>query len=387
MSRCSLALLLLVLGGGGCTERTDLLAATDAGRCSGPGAPIVLGEKAPCSGALASQLLRYALCSCTALVLDRGLYTEGGSGPPPMRGPLLAPPAAVGTDDYFQVAGPLQVAGTLEVGGSDGAGFSHTAGVLGNLRSAGTVRANEFLTVGGDAFVDGDLLGRVDIAGDLQVPDGATLASSVTAGNITTADVEVAPPCDCAAGPALDIPKLVAARASSNDNTSIRLSPDALNGGDASAGLDLPCGQFYLSAIAVADDMELQVRVHGRAALFVGGDVSLGQGLRVSLDPGAEFDLIVSGDLSVQGGTVGAQMTESVRLWLGSSTVKLADGADLSAAIYAPQAVVISDGDLSVRGALLAQGVAASGDVSIHFDPDILNAGDSCGAPSQSAVQ
>src|SRR3954470_21526200 len=96
---------LIALFAVGCSDRTDLLPRSDAG-C---GAPISFGDE--CAGAAAAKRLRYALCSCSALVLDRGLFTEGGSG---MRGP---PPAAVGTDEYVQIAGPAPVAGVLEAAG------------------------------------------------------------------------------------------------------------------------------------------------------------------------------------------------------------------------------------------------------------------------------
>src|SRR5262249_37298066 len=159
------------------------------------------------------------------------------------------------------------------------------------------------------------------------------IAWSVVALQVHRQPVVVAPPCGCASGPRLDVASLVAAHATSNDDARIGLVADAFAGGAGPAALDLPCGQFYLSAIKASSDLER--RVAGPTALFVGGDVTLGGGLPVTLAPGAELDLVVAGDVAAQGGVVGAPSAASVRLWLASSTVKLTNGAGLSALVYA----------------------------------------------------
>jgi hypothetical protein len=370
----------------GCTRDTNLLSTEDAGSCSGTGEAVQLGDKAPCAGALAAMALRYALCTCDALVLERGLFTEGGSGGP-MRGPPMVPPAAVGTDDYFQVAGPSQVGGALTAAGGDGAGFTRTAAVLGTLRSGGALRANQFLSTGGDAYVAGDLLGKIEIGGTLHVPEGANLAPGVDAADVVDEPVTIDAPCGCAAGPLLDVTQLVENRAALNDDARIQLQPDAFSDGNGPESLDLPCGQYFLKSLTTPDGVELELLVHGRVALFVGGDVQLGNGLRVTLDTGAELDLIVAGDFAVQSGTVGAEASELVRLWLGSATIRLGSMAALSASVYAPSATLLGDGDLGMRGALLVGSLSVPGDVSIHYDADLLYDGLSCGAPAQSAVQ
>jgi hypothetical protein len=327
-----------------------------------------------CAGAAAARRLRYALCSCSPLILDRGLFTEGGSG-------LRGPPAAVGTDANLQIVGQVQVAGVLEAAGLSGASFIHAAGILGTVRSAGMLSAMQFLSVDGDAFVDGDVLGSMDIRGILHVPVSAFISSGVSAQGVSYGPVEVKPPCNCGAAP--DLMSAIAAYAKVNDNDAIQLSPDAL-AGDRTL-LDLPCGAFFLSQIKTPPT-ELELRVHGRTALFVAGDVFLGDGLRVTLDAMAELDLVIGGDLTAPFGISSGATPQFFRIWLNGTTLH-ASGPPLGASIYAPNAVVESDTDLSIDGALFAAGISTPGDVRVHYDAEILNAGASCGAPPEMSVQ
>jgi hypothetical protein len=46
----------------------------------------------------------------------------------------------------------------------------------------------------------------------------------------------------------------------------------------------------------------------------------------------------------------------------------------------------LADGDLSVRGALVAQSFSVPGGVGLHFNPAVLSAGASCNAAATSAV-
>jgi hypothetical protein len=365
----ALAALLLL----GCSEKTDLLPHPDAG-CSGP---VSLGNE--CAAAAAAKRLRYALCSCSPLILPRALFTQGGSD---MGGP---PPAAVGSDQQVQISGPVQVAGVLEAAGSFGASFGRTAGIAGSLRSGGTLSSNLFLAVDGDAFVNGDVLGRMEIGGVLHAPDSAFISPAVVAdGGISHERVAVNPPCDCGAAP--DLAGAIATHSKLNDDAAIHLSPDALAGGQPI--LDLPCGAFFLSQIKTPPDVELELRVHGFTALFVAGDVHLSSGLRVVLDAGAELDLVIGGDLFAPTGMIGAPSAERFRLWLGGKTLALGHGAALSASIYAPIAVVQAEGDLNVvNGALFAAGISAIGDVGVHYDADLLAVGASCGAPPEPPVE
>jgi hypothetical protein len=376
--KAAFAVLLLL---GGCTDSTDLLA-SDGGTgdaCMNPGPPTMLGSS--CAGALAAQLGRYALCSCSSLVLDRGLFTEGGSMP---GGPPGGPPpiAAAGTDGSFQAGGPVQVAGTLTAGGA-GASFARTSVVFGNLRSAGTIGSNALLTVGNDAFANGDVLGKVDIQGTLHIPDGFNITPGVSASDVHREPVVVPPPCNCDAGPALDPLSLTMARAASNDDPHIALNPDAFAGPNMGAMLDLPCGQYYLSQITGPGP---DIKVHGHTALFVAGDIDVGVGMRVFVDPGAELDVVVAGNVSVGSGQLGGLPASAVRFWVGGKSVHFGAGATVNGTVYAPSASFSSDGDLDATGAIFGHDFQPAGDLSVRYDRLILDAGMACGAQPQPPV-
>lgn len=366
MKRAAFALLLVA-----CTQRTQLIAPA---ACSGTGAPIRLGQS--CAATLAANSLRHALCSCSSIVLPGDLTTESG---PPMPGPgpgPMTPSAAVGTDGSLQVAGLVQVAGAAIAASSSGMTFNRSASVFGSLHSGGAVSATQFLAVGDDAFVGGDLLGRVDVGGALHVAPTATVGPAVSAATIVREPISVAPPCDCTT-PALDVATLVGAAASSNDDATISLASDALTATTAATTLDLPCGQYYLSSIGAVATVEL--RVHGRAALFVRGDVTVGAGLRVTLDAGAELDLVVGGSITARGGTVGATPPSSLRLWIGGGTVRLGSGVGLAAVVYAPAAALVAEGPLTASGALFVGSVSSNDDVTVRFDANVLDGGSECG--------
>jgi hypothetical protein len=374
--KAALAVVLLLMG---CTDSTDLLA-TDGGTdgCMDPGPPIQLGNA--CAGALASQLGRFALCSCSSLVLDRGLFTEGGSMP---GGPPGGPPiAAAGTDGSFQAGGPVQVAGTLVAGGA-GASFARTSVVFGNLRSAGTIGSNALLTVGNDAFANGDVLGKVDIQGTLHIPDGFNITPGVSASDVHREPVVVPPPCNCAAGPALDPLSLAKAHVAANDNPHITLNPDAFAGPNMVNGLELPCGQYYLSQISGPGP---DIKVHGHTALFVAGDVRVDGGMRIFVDPGAELDLVIGGNVSVGSGQLGGLPASAVRFWVGGKSIHFGAGATVNGTVYAPSASFSSDGDLDATGSLFGHDFQPAGDLSVRFDRLILDAGMACGVQPQPPV-
>ncbi len=367
----------------GCSLRTDLLPA-DGGveSCVAPGRFIELGGGEPCSAALAARALRHSICSCESLVLTRGLFTTSGSGMPgPAPGKAVA---AVGTDGELQVAGPVQISGALRT--ATGAAFGRSSAVFGSLHSGGPLGSNQFLTVGGDAFAAGDVLGRVDVNGTLHVPPGNFVAPSVTAASVVREAVMVDPPCECKAGPVLDIPGLVATHQRMNANASINLEPDAFAKGAGPAALELPCGSYYLSELHSPSAADFELKVTGRTALYVGGDVTLGGGLRAVLSPGAELDLIVAGNLSASGGVIGASNPAAVRIWLGGTSIKVTGGTSLSALLYAPSALLVSDFDLEAVGAIYVQAFSISGDLAVRFEPRVLSAGGSCGGMPQPPV-
>ena len=372
MKRALLALLLC-----GCTERTQLIPAADGGSCNGSATPVRLG--ATCAATLAADSMRQAICVCDSLVLAGNLTTDAPSPPPPMPGQPPRPPSAgVATNGSLQVGGLVQIAGDAIAASTSGMSFSRTASILGSLRSDGSVAATQLVTVGDDAFVGGDVLGRVDVGGMLHVSPASNLGPMVSADGVVHEAVTVDAPCGCDT-PVVDAAALAAAAAHANDDAAIALAPDALAHA-AAPTLDLPCGQYYLSSLSASGPVAL--RVHGKSALFVGGDVTLAAGMQVALDDDAELDLVVAGNLDAEGGGLAGDPAPSLRVWLGGATLRVGSGAVLSAAVYAPAATLVAAGALDVTGAIFVGSVSAGDDVTARFDPALLDGGNECGDPA-----
>jgi hypothetical protein len=379
MKRAALALLLV-----GCTQRTDLLPPDDGGvmACSGLGLPVRLGgPNASCAGVIAAVTVNRALCSCDSLILPGGLTTEaGGQGQGTMPGPP-APSAAVASDGSIEVGGLVQIAGSVSAGATDGIGFNRTASIFGSLRSAGSLSAAQIISVAGDAYVAGDVLGRVEVLGNLFVSPSSNV-SALAAGNnfVVRQPIAIEPPCGCATGPIVDVDALVSVAANANDDVTGGIDPAALASTHGPTAFDLPCGSYFLPSLTTDDTLE--VRVHGRSALYIDGDVTLADGLRVTLDSGAELDLFVTGNVTLNAGVLGAPSAAAVRLWLAGTTIQLGLDASLSAIVYAPDATLLGDQDLVATGALFVGRVAALGDLTVRFDPDVLDDGATCGQPT-----
>ena len=125
--------------------------------------------------------------------------------------------------------------------------------------------------------------------------------------------------------------------------------------------------------------------MRGRTLLAIGGDVTARAGFTVQLDPSAELDLLVGGQLIVTGGgTFGAAGAAArFRVWVASTTTVLFDGAPtVSGVIHAPAAPVTAPSGLPLSGSLLARSVAIGADSDLHFDRAILEAGTICGEPA-----
>ena len=286
--------------------------------------------------------------------------------PPP--GP---PPSGVGSDGSVDIAGGVQLFGGLDAAGAGGVRFGSSALVLGELRSGGPVAASQFLSVGDDLFAAGDLSGRIDVDGDVHVSPDAAVPPTVNARGLVREPVSVAPPCACGA-PAVDAAALAHARAASNDDGAIGLDAGALAHVADGSALDLPCGAYYVTSLGGG---ALELRVHGHAALFVDGDVALSGALQVTLDASAELDLVVAGGLGAT--AITSADPTATRLWVGGSAVHVSSGS-VSGLLYAPAAVLTSDGALTAVGGLFVGGVSVAGDVDLRFDAQALAAAGSC---------
>ncbi|HEY3357808.1 MAG TPA: hypothetical protein VGQ83_31440 [Polyangia bacterium] len=397
--RRALAGLLLLTGA--CTRDVELLpgragappgdaagdgAAGDAGAgpaCLGLGEPIRLDVRGTeeCAGAVAARAHRYALCSCAGLDAPQPLRTDSFDSTGLLPGGVGA--AAVGAGASVSAAGALTIGGALYAAGS--ADLSGGAGVAESLRLGGELAAEAVpVEVGGDAFVGGDVSGPVAVTGTLHVPLGSTVEPEVAAAAVVREAVIVPDPCACATLAHPDPAALAAATAARNDDAAIGLASDALGVVVAPTALDLPCGRFYLTAIDAAAPVTL--RVHGRALLAVAGDVALRGDLAVTLDPGAELDLVVGGSITATGERVlGAPAAPArLRLWVGGE-VTLEGRTTVGAVVHAPRGRVSAPQGAELSGSLLA-GEITAGAVTVHYDLAILSGGVVCGVPASPAV-
>jgi hypothetical protein len=240
--------------------------------------------------------------------------------------------------------------------------------------------------VGEDAFAGGDIQGIIIVGGTLHIDPGAVDALAVIAASYTvTEPVSVAPPCDCGAG-TVDVGAAIAAAVATNDDAAAGFGPDRLAAVTTSTLLDIPCGTYALSSIDAQQSLFLAV--HGRALLAVSGDVVLRAGFTVTLDPGAELDLLVGGRLLTSGSTsIGSMTPARFRIWVaGSQTVVFDDDPTVGAMIHARDAQVTASSGLELQGGLFARTLTAGAQVNVHFDQAVFSAGASCGEPTATAV-
>ena len=355
--------------------------------CSGLGAPIQLptATGAACAAALATRGHRFALCSCESVSAPARIRTDSFDS--------RLTPAFQETDAAIGIGGDLVANAEVRAGGA-----LHVAGPGGirtstQLRSAGSLRvggpamlSDQNVDIDTDAFVNGNISGRLRVNGTLHVPPGAQLTGGVEYTTLVNEAITVSPPCDCSAG-FVNIAGAIAAAATTNADAAIGLQPTALADVTTPATIVLPCGVFYLADIDAEAPVTLVVR--GHTLLAVGGDVTARAGFTVQLDPSAELDLLVLGQLIVTGGgTFGATgAAPRFRVWVASTTTVLFDGAPaINGVIHAPTAPVTASGGLPLWGSLLARSVAIGADSDLHFDRAIREAGAICNEPAAAPV-
>jgi hypothetical protein len=391
-------LAVLAVATAGCSRTTELFPSLTAA-CTVPNPIVHLGGEgdASCSGAIAATLGRYALCTCNDLVvtgsLDVGVLT-GAAGAPGHPPPGPPPPpsflAPVGSDGSIQVVGMTRTKGSLVSAGANDLALGRGGFISGNLHAAGGLTASPMidLLVAGDAYVEGAVNGRVDVQGTLHAPTGTPISPGVRVHQLVQENVTVDSPCQCAAGPVFDVAAAVAARKDKNANDALIFPVSLLANLGSNQRLDWGCGEYYLPSIETTDGTSLDFRVHGRVGIFVAGDVRLGGNFTVSLDEGAELDLVVAGNVFTTGLVFGSPATPTrTRLWVGSTTVSLPDQIQFGAAVYAPSAVFSAGVGMTFSGTLFVGTLSVAGDVHISYDPAATSAGQSCGLAPPPAVE
>jgi hypothetical protein len=381
--------LVTVLAAAGCSSRDVVASAAtpDADDSCPAEAPVILraplashDRDAVCTGSIAVRAFPRALCVCedhaasTALVTDSfdsaaGPYAPGGSS------------GDVGIDGALRTNAMVSVGGSLAVAGAAGAALQADLHVAHDLATGGPLGTGVTVTAGGDARVAGNIdLAALTLPGTLTLPVAATTAGTITAGTTVRAPVAVDSPCTCGSPDLVDVAGLVAAHAVDNQDAAIALTPDRLAGHHGPTTIDLPCGIYYLGA--VHGDGALTLRITGRVALLIAGDVALTAPLTIELDTDdADLDLLIAGILSIDHAlTIGrTDHPAKTRVYIGGTgTIELSGDSQVAANVYAPHAAVALSAMSVVYGSLFVRQLAQAAPLTIHYDVDVRRADIAC---------
>jgi hypothetical protein len=343
--------------------------------CAGSGPIFDLGNTAaPPPGTCDSDTFAAAICSCSDLKV-KGYVAVASTDP------ALPTAGSLGTNGNTEVLGYASVGGSVAVAGDHPLGFYGYLRAGGNLDVNGRVAVQDsgfaagYMEVGGDTRVDGAiaLLGYAALAGDLTQPAGAGTPIVMNVGGARiAAPVDVAPPCACRDDQIPDLGGFVADTAQQNDNATVGLAPGALKNVVGFATRTLPCGHYYLDEISGAGF--IHVKVTGRVALAIGGDVNPTGLLAFEVAPGAELDLVIGGSLRATGagGFATFDAPGSMRVYVnGGGDLKITGAAGFNGNLYAPRANILGTGATFVNGSLFGRRIEIPGFLQVGYDPGV----------------
>lgn len=357
-----------------------------------PGPVTLPGSATPCSAAFAAQSFPYGVCSCVTGINSSVDFEVDAFDS------RIAPHSAananlggsIGNNGASQISGTFRATGDFHTWGPAGLTLTGAANV--HIDGSLVVRApfvddamGSTTTVLGDVTVGGALqLGTLEVFGVLHRPIGSNdslVTNLILHAGRMEGSVDPQRPCPCPTVAGSPYTTMVTAASTMNENAAIGLAMTALAATATPTTLTLPCGRYYLTAIAGTSTATLHAT--GHAAVFVAGDVDVST-LVVSLDPGASLDLFVDGDLrpdaSWQLGD--ATRPSAFRLYVGGSgTIVLPTGSWLAGLFAAPQATVSSSAPITIHGAV--EGWSLDASASFHVHEDLARAGlpSTCSAP------
>jgi hypothetical protein len=356
---------------------------------AGPPAAVHLGgdDALSCSASIAASLLRQAVCACDNLELVGSLWTWNMDSTLPPSDQSKALDASIGTNHAFLPFASFGVVGSVVSMENLKSAVPILGGTIWEaLRVGGDVEVQGTINVYGDAWIDGDVTGDLNVPrGTLHLPVGATTSGKVNAAQIVHEKIANGPPpcgCDTARVP---VDGMIADAGRANDNAANAFDPMIFTAGRTRARVDLGPGRFYVpNGLTTSRDVTLAI--HGPVALYVAGPVTIGGAFNVALDPGASLDLLFSGNLSFGTGTFGDPAHPArVRLWSTDATqLLIANTITVGAAIWAPSAQLVvtappphESPGLPLSGAVLVRAISLVqyGALLVTYDRALLSGG------------
>ena len=371
--------------GGACESAVVLGDAPD--KCSG-GGPQIEVDAAPegqrrCTGNLAEEVFLWGVCSCDSLVFDDALQTDaydstlgryepGGLG------------AGVGTNADIDVGSQAEIRGSLWASSMPGAVFDDGVTVHQQLHVGGNLDTGSTAEFKKDAWVESNVEadGAATFGQTLHVTPNSTVSSGVNYGSLDdSTDFDVQNACtQCGAADRIPVSEIVDRHTGAdNDNSAVGLSPDAMDGVDDGQVLELPCGEYYLSKMNIDDTAT--IRVTGRTALYIGGDVEVGSNLTIKPAANAELDVFIDGNVTIDDRVElgDAAYPASTRFYVGGDKGwDFGSQARMAGYIYAVPGGIVADDGIELYGGMYTQNLDAGSDVDIHYDRAILGAGKNC---------
>lgn len=324
-------------------------------------------DSSSCGGPLLARLLPVALCTCGD-VQGGDLLTDSFDS-------AVAAYAPGGVRGDVGVQGLLRSEGSWDIAGSLSATSASGVQVQASLRSQGALRVQGPLSgatvvAQADASVGGNIqLVNLRVDGILTTP--ATSSVTVSGQRQVAASaqqaVSVPTPCPCELDPYVTAP--INDLAARNDDAALGLTRSQLELYSGDVAITLPCGRYYFSRIAGSGSLRL--RIQGRVELAVGGGIDIGGSWTVALDPAAELDLYVHGDVIVAGAVALGDPQAPPRLrWFpgGIDVVSLAGGGYISAAVLGRRRAWMSSTPLDVYGAMVIDSAQINASLRVHRD-------------------
>lgn len=363
---------------------------TQAKSCTNGGPPIYTGkgtgDAGTCTGNVAKRTFRWALCSCDGVRFGNEFYTDGfDSRGGPYNNP--GPGGGVGSNGPMQGGNSATIRGALWTSSPGGVDVGNSLEVSQQLHSQGGVEVGNSGRIGDDTYSAGLVFAGNSLSIDetLYLDPQANVRGDVSYSNLVEQSVDVGTVCKrCEESSRIPVGEIVDRHESpNNDNDTIGLSPDVMASHSSNVDrLDLPCGEYYFSEIAV--DNSAEIVAHGNAAIYIDGDVEIGNGLTIKPVPGATLDIFIAGDVragnSVELGD--ALRPSSTRVYVGGSDGwDFGNSAEVGAYLYAIPGGIRGGNSLDLYGGLYTQFLQHGNSVEIHYDRHVLESGDECPDP------